>query len=91
MLLVVLMSAKGGTRKERTARRLEWKYPEGARLLGEYWLQADDPNVISIVETESLAPVTASLSAWDDLFSFTVIPAVTAEEGLQFAKQMMQK
>ena len=89
MLFVILMNVRSGTRNERVARRVAWQYPEGARVVGEYWLQADAPNVISVVEADSLAPIMAALSAWDDVFTPIVIPAISAEEGLQFAKQMM--
>ncbi len=89
MLFVALGKVKAGTRQSRTARRLEWQYPDGARLVAEYWLQTDDPQVIAVFETDSPAPIFAALAAWDDVYEMTVIPAVTAEEGLQMARQMM--
>ena len=48
------------------------------RFSAEYWLQASDPAVVAIFEADSVAPI------------ITVVPAVTAEEGLQLAQQMMQ-
>jgi len=32
----------------------------------------------------------ATIAAWDDLFTWTVTPAITAEEGLKIAAKMMQ-
>ncbi|MCL4535515.1 MAG: DUF3303 family protein [Bacteroidetes bacterium] len=90
MLFVALCRVKAGTRRERASRRLQWQYPEGAKLVAEYWLQAEDPNVISVFETDSSAAIMAALGAWDDVFDISVLPAVTAEEGMQIAKQMMQ-
>jgi hypothetical protein len=29
----------------------------------------------------------SAIADWDDVFDFTVLPAVSAEEGLQLAKQ----
>ena len=89
MLFVTLLKTRAGTTKERIARRLEWQYPEGMRLVAEYWLQTPDPNVIVVVEADSIAPIMAATSAWDDLDDITVIPAVTAEEGMALARQAM--
>ena len=88
MLFVTLCKVKAATTRERTARRLEYKYPEGLKVIAEYWLQSEDPSVIVITESDSAAVGFAALSAWDDVFSMTVIPAITAEEGLQMARQM---
>ncbi len=32
--------------KQRIARRVDWKYPAGLRVLGEYWLMSGDPALI---------------------------------------------
>lgn len=90
MLFAILLKVRSGTAKERIARRVQWQYPAGARMVAEYWLQTTDPQVISIVEAESVAPILAAVIAWDDVFDLTVVPAMTAEEGLKLAKQMMQ-
>ena len=89
MLFVALGKVRGGTINERTARRLEWRYPEGARVLSEYWLQIADPNVITIFEADDIAPVMAATSPWDDVFEFTIVPAVSADEGLEIARRSM--
>jgi hypothetical protein len=41
-----------------------------------------------IVETDSCGPMMAAMAPWDDVFSWTVVPAVTAEQGLELAKHM---
>jgi uncharacterized protein with GYD domain len=89
MLFVALLKATGGTPKETTARRVQWQYPEGVRVVAEYWLQGN-PRVISIIEADSIAPIMAVAIEWGDVFDITVLPAITAEDGLQLAKQMMQ-
>ena len=58
-------------------------------MIAEYWLQTPDPNLISIVEADDLAQIMAGTSQWDDVFSFQVVPAVTAEQGMEIAKKMM--
>jgi hypothetical protein len=89
MLYVTLGKVRAGTRKERTARRLQWSYPPGMKVIGEYWLQADDPNIVVISEADDIGPMMAALSDWDDLLYWTVVPAVTAEAGMEMAKKMM--
>jgi hypothetical protein len=88
MLFVTLAAARAGTTKERVARRMQWSYPEGARMIAEYWLQCPNPTVIVISEADDIAPIMAATSAWDDVFSFTVVPAVTAEQGMELARRM---
>lgn len=88
MLVVALLRAKGGTPKENMARRAHWSYPEGVRLIAEYWLQTDDPTVISVMEAEGVAPLMQISAEWGDVFDITIVPAVTSEEGLQMAQRM---
>ena len=57
----------------------------------EYWLQTPDPTVVAITEADSIAPIMAVTSVWDDVFDITVIPAVTGEEGMAIARQVMAK
>ena len=87
MLFVALCNVKAGTARERTVRRAEWQMPPGAKLVAEYWLQTPNPQVINVFEADSCAPIMAAISAWDDVLDITVVPAVTAEEGLALAKQ----
>ena len=90
MLFVAILRSREGISDEITARRIQWDYPEGCKLIGEYWLQSDDPAVVSIFEAESIAPVMLITRAWRDAFDITVIPAITAEEGMEMVKQMAQ-
>ena len=89
MLFVALFTAKAGTPKERIGRRMKWQ-PTNVKVIGEYWLQTGDPAVIAIFEADSVAPIMAITTEWGDVFDITVVPAITAEDGLELAKQMMQ-
>ena len=91
MLFVALLNVRAGTSKERIARRVEWQPPSGIRPVAEYWLMTDNPKVIFIAEADSTAPIMAMCAAWDDVFDITVVPAITAEEGLKLAQQMIQE
>lgn len=89
MLFVTIGKAKAtSTTKQRVARRVDWKYPAGMRVIGEYWLLSEDPTLITIAEAENIGSVMRAIADWDDVFEFTVLPAMTAEEGLQLAKQL---
>ena len=90
MLFVVLLKAKPeSTFQEGGARRLQWEYPEGVKVLGEYWLETGSPRVVAIVEAESIAPFGAIRMQWVDLFEIDVFPAVTAEQGMEMLRQAM--
>ncbi len=95
MLFVSILSAKPDippeVAQQGIPRRLEWKPPEGVKILGEYWLQEAPARVIVISEADSPAPLFLVNMAWADLFDIEVIPAITAEEGLKLAGQAMQQ
>ncbi len=90
MLFVALLTVHPGSSfKEGGARRLQWQYPEGVNVVGEYWLETDSPRVIAIMETESMAPFGQIRMEWGDMFEIEVFPAVTAEEGMQMVREAM--
>ena len=91
MLFVALLTLKPGANpRESNERRLQWQYPEGSGVVAEYWLQTHSPSVIVVAETDDVASIMGMIGGWDDLYDITVAPAVTAEEGLKIAKQMME-
>ena len=90
MLFVAMAKPRGTvTKREGTMRRFDYTYPEGMQLLGEYWLATDDPCVMVVAEAESMAPLLAAVADWDEVFDITIVPAVTAEEGVRFAKERL--
>ena len=92
MLFVTLLSLKPtATPTQALQRRMEWKQPEGMKPIAEYWLQTNTPRVISIDEADNIAPIMAATMPWMDVFDITVVPAISAEEGLKLASQMMPK
>jgi hypothetical protein len=89
MLFVSLMKAKPeSSLEERTKRRLEWDYPEGMRVIGEYWLAGKEPDVIIVSECDDALTVISAIFQWADLFDTTVVPAITGEAGLELARQL---
>jgi hypothetical protein len=90
MLFVTLLSTRPGfTFQEGVAKRLQWEYPEGANVLAEYWLETEGPRVIAVVEAESMEPFGQIRMDWSEMFEIEVFPVVTAEQGLQMARQAM--
>jgi hypothetical protein len=39
------------------------------------------------VEVDAMAPLLTALADWDDVIDITIVPAVSAEEGMRFAKE----
>ncbi len=92
MLFVALLTTKpGSTFQEGGARRLQWSYPEGVNVLGEYWLETDSPRVVAVIEAEDMAPFGQIRMDWGDLFEIEVFPAVTAEQGMEMLRQAMSE
>jgi len=89
MLYVIMGKAKAAsTMRERVARRINWQYPPGVRVAAEYWLMSNEPTLIAVAETDDAASIMMGIAEWDDVFDLTVVPALTAEQGLQLAKRM---
>ena len=90
MLFVTLLSTKpGNTFQEGVSKRLQWDYPEGANVLGEYWLETESPRVVAVVEADSMEPFGQIRMDWGDMFEIEVFPVVTAEQGMEMARQAM--
>ena len=82
--------AKAGTARERLARRVQWQYPKEIRVTVEYWLPTNDPKLIAVAEADSIAPIMRAMGDWDDVLDLTVVPAMTAEQGFEPARQQVQ-
>jgi len=89
MLFIVMGKPKAtSTGKERIARRVGWEYPAGMRMVAEYWPMSTEVAVIAVAEADNFASIMRAIVDWDDVFDLTVVPAMTAEQGLQMAQQM---
>ncbi|HZU74195.1 MAG TPA: DUF3303 family protein [Acidimicrobiales bacterium] len=64
-------------------RRAAWKYPEGIRVIAEYWPVAADVQVVSVFSTEDPASIMELEFEWSDVFDIDVHPALSAEDGLK--------
>jgi hypothetical protein len=92
--VMLLRWKQGLTRDERDAaliNRAGWKYPSGVKVIAEYWPAAEDPAVVSIFQTDDFAALMDIEFHWGDRFDITVIPAISAEEGLKVGPDVMSR
>jgi hypothetical protein len=90
MLFVALLKTRGHTTfQEVVARRMQWDYPQGVRVLGEYWLETESPRVVSIMEADGMDAFGQIRMHWNEMFEIEVFPAVTGEQGMEMARQAM--
>ena len=86
MLFVNLMTLKPHLTRQQidqaSQRRARWRVPNGLELVAEYWIQGS-PQVISIVDAESVGPVLAANYPWTDVFDIETHPAMSVEDGLR--------
>ena len=69
-------------------RRAAWQYPDGIKMLAEYWPASGEYQVVSAFSADSFAPIMELVFEWNDAFDITVCPAVSAEEGLRIGPEV---
>ena len=89
MLFVTLCTVRPGTTETAMRRRLEWRPPEGVKLVSEYWLPTDSPRVIITLEGNDPRQIFQGQSGWDDIFEMKTFPAITGEQGLEMSRAML--
>jgi hypothetical protein len=90
--VMLLRWKQGLTRDQRDGalmNRAGWNYPSGVKLIAEYWPAAEDPAVVSIFQTDDFAALMEVEFTWGDTFDITVIPAISAEDGLKIGPDVM--
>ena len=92
MQFVALYSPKPGVTPTQTLeRRMKWNPPEGMKKVAEYWLANSSPHVIVVYETDNFGAIMGANMPWGDLMNWSVFPAISSDEGLKLAQQMMPK
>jgi hypothetical protein len=89
-LLNFRSSVSGADRDAALMRRAAWQYPQGIRLIAEYWPMASGVQVISIFSADSFDKVLELVFEWNDVFDIDVHPAVSAEEGLKIGPRVFE-
>ena len=69
-------------------RRAGWQYPDGLKVISEYWPMSGEYQVVTVFSAETIAPIMEVEFEWDDVFDMTVTPAVSADEGLRMGPEL---
>ena len=72
-------------------RRAGWKYPDGIKVIAEYWPLSSAVQVISILAADSIEKIMEIFFEWDDVFDINIYPAVSAEEGLRIGPEVFAR
>jgi hypothetical protein len=64
-------------------RRAAWKYPDGVRVIAEYWPISSSATVVTVFSTDSADALLELELEWGDVFDIDVHPAISADDGLR--------
>jgi hypothetical protein len=70
-------------------RRAAWQYPDGVRMVAEYWPMSDEYQVVSVFAAETIVPIMDVVFEWNDVFDISVFPAISADEGLRVGPEVV--
>jgi hypothetical protein len=87
-LLKFRPSVPAAERDAALMRRAGWQYPDGLKVIAEYWPLSGEYQVVTVFSAESVAPLMEIEFEWDDVFDMTVMPAVSADEGLRIGPEV---
>ncbi len=87
-LLKFRPSVPAAERDAALRRRAAWQYPDGLKVVAEYWPMSGEYQVVSIFSAETIAPLMELDFEWNDVFDLSVSPALSAEEGLRVGPEV---
>jgi hypothetical protein len=87
-LLKFRPSVSAAERDAALMRRAGWQFPDGLKVISEYWPLSGEYQVVTLFSAESVAPLMEVEFEWDDVFDMTVTPAVSADEGLRIGPEI---
>jgi hypothetical protein len=87
-LLKFRPSVPAAERDAALMRRAAWQYPDGLKVVAEYWPMSGEYQVVSIFSAETIAPLMELDFEWNDVFDLSVSPALSAEEGLRVGPEV---
>jgi len=87
-LLRFRSSVPAAERDAALMRRAGWQYPDGVKVIAEYWPMWGEYQVVTAFSAETIAPIMEVEFEWNDVFDITVVPAVSAEEGLRIGPEV---
>jgi hypothetical protein len=87
-LLKFRPSVPAAERDAALMRRASWQYPDGLKVIAEYWPLSGEYQVVTVFSAETIAPIMEVEFEWDDVFDMTVTPAISADEGLRIGPEV---
>ena len=87
-LLKFRPSVPAAERDAALMRRAGWQFPDGLKVIAEYWPLSGEYQVVTVFSAETIAPIMEVEFEWDDVFDMTVTPAVSADEGLRIGPEV---
>ena len=87
-LLKFRPSVPAAERDAALMRRAGWQFPDGLKVISEYWPLSGEYQVVTVFSAETVAPIMEVEFEWDDVFDMTVTPAVSADEGLRIGPEI---
>jgi Protein of unknown function (DUF3303) len=72
-------------------RRASYEYPEGVKLIAEYWPISSASQVVAIWSADSIDRILEMALEWDDVFEIDVHPAISAEDGLRAGPEIFAR
>jgi hypothetical protein len=87
-LLRFRSSVPAAERDAALMRRAAWQFPDGIKVISEHWPAWGEYQVVTSFSAETFAPIMEVEFEWNDVFDVTVVPAVSAEEGLRIGPEV---
>jgi len=81
-------SVSAAERDAALMRRAGWQFPDGLKVVAEYWPLSGEYQVVTVFSAETIAPIMEGEFEWDDVFDMTVTPAISADEGLRIGPEV---
>ena len=69
-------------------RRAAWQYPDGLKVIAEYWPMAGEYQVVTMFSADTVEPIMEVQFEWNDVFDIVVTPAISADEGLRVGPEI---
>jgi hypothetical protein len=88
-LLRFRSSVTSAERDAAMVRRAGWKYPDGLRMIAEYWPTGSAVQVVSIFSADDFTGVMELQLEWSDVFDIDIYPAVSSEDGLKVGSELL--
>ena len=88
MRYIALVKAKRGSR-ERAPRRPSDLFSGSVTVEGEYWLRDPATCAILVLGTDDLLGLAEAIEACQDVFSISLLPIISVEEGLRLLGEVV--